>query len=111
MTIDDEVRVFEPVVHEDERGSFYESYNQTVFSEWLGREVVFVQNNHSISAQGVLRGLHYQHPPGAQANLVRVTRGAVYDVVVEVMRLNLPLSHDGSASYSRPDLSSHVQKT
>jgi dTDP-4-dehydrorhamnose 3,5-epimerase len=86
MSIDDEVRIYEPVVHSDERGSFYESYNQTVFSEWLGREVVFVQDNHSTSAKGVLRGLHYQLPPSAQAKLVRVTRGAVFDVAVDIRR-------------------------
>jgi dTDP-4-dehydrorhamnose 3,5-epimerase len=86
MAIDDEVRVFEPVVHSDERGSFYESYNQAAFDEWLGREVRFVQDNQSTSARGVVRGLHYQLPPGAQAKLVRVTRGAVFDVAVDIRR-------------------------
>ena len=85
-TIDDEVRIYEPVVHSDERGSFYESYNETAFNDWVGREVRFVQDNHSTSARGVLRGLHYQLPPAAQAKLVRVTRGAVFDVVVDIRR-------------------------
>jgi dTDP-4-dehydrorhamnose 3,5-epimerase len=86
MNIDDEVRVYEPVVHSDERGHFYESYNQEVFDAWLGRTVRFVQDNHSRSIKGVLRGLHYQLPPAGQAKLVRVTRGAVFDVVVDIRR-------------------------
>ena len=85
-TIDDEVRIFEPAVHTDDRGSFYESYNESAFDDWVGREVRFVQDNHSTSARGVLRGLHYQLPPAAQAKLVRVTRGAVFDVVVDIRR-------------------------
>ncbi len=85
-TIDDEVRIFEPAVHTDERGSFYESYNETAFDDWVGRKVRFVQDNHSTSARSVLRGLHYQLPPAAQAKLVRVTRGAVFDVVVDIRR-------------------------
>lgn len=86
MSIDDEVRVFEPVVHSDDRGSFYESYNEQTFNDWVGREVRFVQDNHSTSARGVLRGLHYQFPPAPQAKLVRVTRGAVFDVAVDIRR-------------------------
>jgi dTDP-4-dehydrorhamnose 3,5-epimerase len=86
MNIDDEVRVYEPVVHSDERGHFYESYNQEVFDAWLGRTVRFVQDNHSRSIKGVLRGLHYQLPPAGQAKLVRVTLGAVFDVVVDIRR-------------------------
>jgi dTDP-4-dehydrorhamnose 3,5-epimerase len=86
MTIDDEVRVFEPVIHSDERGHFYESYNEETFDGWLGREVRFVQDNHSMSVKGVLRGLHYQLPPVAQEKLVRVTRGAVFDVAVDIRR-------------------------
>jgi dTDP-4-dehydrorhamnose 3,5-epimerase len=86
MSIDDEVRVLEPVVHSDERGSFYESYHQQMFDSWVGREVHFVQDNHSTSGRGVLRGLHYQLPPAAQAKLVRVTRGSVFDVAVDIRR-------------------------
>ena len=86
MSIDQEVRVYEPVVHADERGHFYESYNEQVFDAWLGRKVRFVQDNHSTSAKGVLRGLHYQLPPAAQAKLVRVTHGAVFDVAVDIRR-------------------------
>jgi dTDP-4-dehydrorhamnose 3,5-epimerase len=86
MSIDDDVRIYEPVVHSDERGHFYESYNAEVFDEWVGREVRFVQDNHSMSRKGVLRGLHYQLPPAAQAKLVRVTRGAVFDAAVDIRR-------------------------
>lgn len=86
MNIDEEVRVYEPVVHSDERGSFYESYNERAFDAWVGREVRFVQDNHSTSARGVLRGLHYQLPPAAQGKLVRVTRGEVFDVAVDIRR-------------------------
>jgi dTDP-4-dehydrorhamnose 3,5-epimerase len=82
----DEVRLYEPVVHEDERGAFYESYNERAFNEWLGRPVRFVQDNHSTSRRGVLRGLHYQLPPSAQAKLVRVIRGSVFDVAVDIRR-------------------------
>jgi dTDP-4-dehydrorhamnose 3,5-epimerase len=84
MSIGDEVRLFEPVVHEDDRGTFYESYNEDTFTRWLGRTVRFVQDSHSISARGALRGLHYQLPPMAQAKLVRVTRGRVFDVTVDI---------------------------
>lgn len=86
MSIDEEVRIYEPVVHGDERGHFYESYNQEAFDAWLGGTVRFVQDNHSMSRMGVLRGLHYQLPPAAQAKLVRVTRGAVFDVAVDIRR-------------------------
>jgi dTDP-4-dehydrorhamnose 3,5-epimerase len=86
MGIDEEIRLFEPVVHADDRGSFCETYNQRTFDEWLGEPVTFVQDNHSKSMGGVVRGLHYQLPPAAQAKLVRVTRGAVFDVVVDIRR-------------------------
>ncbi len=78
--------MYEPLVHSDERGSFYESYNQQVFDAWAGREIRFVQDNQSTSVKGVLRGLHYQVPPMAQAKLVRVTSGTAFDVVVDIRR-------------------------
>ena len=81
-----DVRVLEPAVFGDERGFFTESFNQRAFNEAVGREVVFVQDNHSRSAQGVLRGLHYQLPPHAQGKLVRVARGSVFDVAVDMRR-------------------------
>lgn len=70
----------------DERGFFFESFHQQRFDEAVGGHVEFVQDNHSRSARGVLRGLHYQLPPAAQGKLVRVTRGAVFDVAVDVRR-------------------------
>ncbi len=75
-----------PKVFQDERGFFLESYSEKVFAE-KGIDVHFVQDNHSLSVKkGVLRGLHFQKPPFAQAKLVRVTRGAVYDVIVDLRR-------------------------
>jgi dTDP-4-dehydrorhamnose 3,5-epimerase len=73
-----------PKVFGDARGFFMESFNQHRFNEAVDGSWQFVQDNHSRSAQGVLRGLHYQLPPHAQGKLVRVTLGAVYDVVVDI---------------------------
>jgi dTDP-4-dehydrorhamnose 3,5-epimerase len=81
-----DVMVIEPKVFGDARGFFYESFNQTAFNEATGLDVNFVQDNHSRSAKGVLRGLHYQLPPHAQGKLVRVVRGAVFDVAVDIRR-------------------------
>ena len=78
--------ILEPKVFGDERGFFLESYNQKAFDAALGHDVRFVQDNHSRSAKGVLRGLHYQLPPHAQGKLVRVTQGAVFDVAVDMRR-------------------------
>lgn len=81
-----DVKIIEPRFFEDERGFFYESFNQREFDEAVGRKVEFVQDNHSRSIKGVLRGLHYQLPPKAQGKLVRVVRGEVFDVAVDVRR-------------------------
>jgi dTDP-4-dehydrorhamnose 3,5-epimerase len=81
-----DVLIIEPKVFGDERGFFYESFNQKVFNEATGLDVNFVQDNHSRSARGVLRGLHYQVPPHAQGKLVRVVRGAVFDVAVDIRK-------------------------
>ena len=81
-----EVLLLEPVVHGDPRGFFFESYNERRFIEAIGQEVRFVQDNHSRSSKNVLRGLHYQLPPFAQAKLIRVVSGAVFDVAVDVRR-------------------------
>jgi dTDP-4-dehydrorhamnose 3,5-epimerase len=80
-----EVLIFEPKVFGDHRGFFFESFNQRDFEKLTGLNVQFVQDNHSRSAQGVLRGLHYQiqHPQG---KLVRVTVGEVFDVSVDLRR-------------------------
>ena len=77
--------VLEPNVYPDGRGFFLESWNRKTFQQAVGREVEFVQDNHSRSTQGVLRGLHYQVGK-VQAKLVRVVRGAIQDVVVDLRR-------------------------
>ncbi len=80
-----EVLLIEPLVFGDERGFFFESYNRRVFKEATGIEMEFVQDNHSLSAKNVLRGLHYQIQQ-PQGKLVRVVSGAVFDVVVDLRR-------------------------
>lgn len=80
-----DVLILEPKVFDDSRGFFLESFNQRVFFNALGRTVNFVQDNHSRSAYGVVRGLHYQIQQ-PQAKLVRVVRGSVYDVVVDLRK-------------------------
>lgn len=88
-----EVRVIRPPEFLDARGSFAESYNRRVFAE-LGIGIEFVQDNQSVSAQkGTIRGLHFQIPPAAQAKLVRVLKGSVLDVAVDLRR--------GSPTYGR----------
>ena len=81
-----EVLILEPKVFGDERGFFLESYNRRAFNAAVGYEVEFVQDNHSRSARGVLRGLHYQLSPHEQGKLVRVVRGRVFDVAVDLRR-------------------------
>lgn len=81
-----DVMVIEPKVFGDARGFFYESFNQAAFNAATGTAFEFVQDNHSRSSKGVLRGLHYQLPPHAQGKLVRVVRGAVWDVAVDIRR-------------------------
>jgi dTDP-4-dehydrorhamnose 3,5-epimerase len=80
-----DVLIIEPKVFGDERGFFYESFNARAFAEATGRVVQFVQDNHSRSAKGVLRGLHYQIEQ-SQGKLVRVTEGEVLDVAVDIRR-------------------------
>lgn len=80
------VLVFTPRLFSDDRGSFFESFNQQQFEEAVGQSVNFVQDNESISHQNVLRGLHFQSPPMAQGKLVRVVRGAVIDVAVDLRK-------------------------
>lgn len=82
----DGVLILEPHVHRDERGFFVESWNRRAFDAAIGRQVEFVQDNHSRSTRGVLRGLHYQRSPHAQAKLVRAVRGAIFDVAVDLRR-------------------------
>ena len=79
-----DVLLIEPQVFGDERGFFFESFNQNKFEEAIGKKINFVQDNHSKSLRGVLRGLHYQLPPKAQGKLVRVIQGEVFDVAVDL---------------------------
>ena len=79
------VLVFEPVVHGDQRGFFFESYREDLFRQAAGTDRPFVQDNHSHSARGVLRGLHYQIQQ-AQGKLVRAVSGEVFDAVVDLRR-------------------------
>ncbi len=79
-----DVVLIEPKVFGDARGFFFESFNQRAFNAATGTDHAFVQDNHSRSARGVLRGLHFQVAPRAQGKLVRVTRGAVFDVVADI---------------------------
>lgn len=81
-----EVLILEPKVHGDQRGFFLESFNERAFNAAVGSSPRFVQDNHSRSAKGVLRGLHLQREPHAQGKLVRVTSGSVFDVAVDVRR-------------------------
>ena len=80
-----DVKLIEPTVHGDARGFFFESFNQRQFDAAIGHAVHFVQDNHSRSARGVLRGLHYQLQQ-PQGKLVRVLQGAIFDVAVDLRR-------------------------
>lgn len=88
-----DVLIFEPKVFGDSRGFFFESFNKKIFDEAVNRTVEFVQDNHSLSAKGVLRGLHYQIEPYAQGKLVRCIEGEVFDVAVDI--------RDGSPTYGK----------
>ncbi len=87
-----DVLIIEPKVFGDSRGFFYESFNQKAFNDSTGLDVNFVQDNHSRSTRGVLRGLHYQVQQ-PQGKLVRVVRGAVFDVAVDIRK--------GSATFGK----------
>ena len=76
--------LIEPKLHRDERGYFFESFNLKDFEEKMGQKINFVQDNESYSQKGTLRGMHYQTGPYEQAKLVRVIKGAVYDVAVDI---------------------------
>ena len=80
------VYVIKPKVFEDSRGFFYESWNQILFDNAVGKKVKFLQDNHSLSNIGVLRGLHYQIDPKPQGKLVRCVSGAVFDVAVDIRK-------------------------
>ena len=87
------VKIIEPRIFGDARGYFFESFNARDFAEQTGIEVQFVQDNESKSRYGVVRGLHFQKPPFAQAKLVRVVSGTVLDVAVDIRK--------GSPTYGR----------
>ncbi len=87
------LKLLEPQIFADERGAFYESYNSALFNDLTGQGRGFVQDNHSISRAGVLRGLHYQQAPGEQGKLVRAVRGSIFDVAVDI--------RPGSPSFGR----------
>lgn len=83
----------EPRVFGDDRGFFYESFNEQAFNEATGLDLHFVQDNHSKSARNVLRGLHYQLAPKAQGKLVRVVAGTVFDVAVDIRKNSPTFGH------------------
>jgi dTDP-4-dehydrorhamnose 3,5-epimerase len=85
----EDVVIIEPVIHGDNRGYFIETYRHDKLEEFLGYKIDFVQDNESKSSRGVLRGLHYQLHPSAQTKLVRVIKGRVLDVAVDI-RKNSP---------------------
>ena len=87
------VFIIEPKVFGDNRGYFFESFNAREFAEKTGKEVIFVQDNESMSHYGVLRGLHFQLPPYSQSKLVRVVKGKVLDVAVDIRK--------GSSTYGK----------
>lgn len=89
----EEVLIIKPRIFEDSRGYFFESFNKKNFEELIGTTVDFVQDNESKSSKGVMRGLHFQKPPFAQAKLVRCVRGRVLDVAVDIRK--------GSPTYGR----------
>ena len=78
--------IIKPTIFNDDRGCFYESWNYSEFNKIISRNVSFVQDNHSESKLGILRGLHYQLRPKAQAKLVRCTRGEVFDVLADIRK-------------------------
>lgn len=92
------LQIFEPRILSDERGYFYEAYNEKTFLEQAGIRSHFVQDNQAASTQGVLRGLHFQHGEYAQAKLVRCLQGSVYDVAVD-LRPQSPTLHQWFGIY------------
>ncbi len=84
-----DVILIEPTIHGDNRGYFIETFRQDLFEEAIGYKINFIQDNESKSTKGVLRGLHYQLPPYTQSKLVRVIKGSVLDVAVDI-RKNSP---------------------
>ena len=80
------VYLIKPKIFKDDRGVFFESFNKEIFDNKVDSKINFVQDNQSLSSKGVLRGLHFQNPPHAQAKLVSVVKGSVIDVVVDLRK-------------------------
>lgn len=99
------VFTIEPLVFKDDRGEFFESFNHNLFCEFLGKEIFFVQDNHSISKKNVLRGIHYQINPMAQGKLVRVIDGEIDDYAVDLRK-----NSDTFGDYVKVKLSSKNKK-
>ncbi|MFI0429722.1 dTDP-4-dehydrorhamnose 3,5-epimerase [Mariniflexile sp. HMF6888] len=78
--------ILEPKIFEDSRGYFFESFNQNTFNKLIGQNINFIQDNESFSVKGTLRGLHYQNGEYAQAKLVRVIKGSVFDIAVDIRK-------------------------
>lgn len=85
--------ILEPKVYGDERGYFLESFNEKLFSDLVGENISFVQDNESLSSKDVIRGLHFQNPPFAQGKLVRVVKGSVLDVAVDLRKTSPTYGH------------------
>ena len=90
------VLIIEPIIFGDDRGYFFESFNAREFAEKTGYDITFVQDNESKSHYGVLRGMHFQRPPFSQSKLVRVVKGRVLDVVIDIRQ--------GSPTYGRYEM-------
>ena len=111
----DSVLIIEPKIFGDERGYFFESFNARLFKEKTGVDVDFVQDNESMSRYGVLRGLHFQAPPYTQSKLVRVVKGCVLDVAVDIRRgsptfgkyVSCELSEDNKCQFFVPKGMAH----
>ena len=78
--------ILEPIVHRDDRGYFFESYNKNTFETVTGQQINFVQDNQALSVKNVLRGLHYQNNPVPQTKLLRVLEGSIWDIAVDIRK-------------------------
>jgi dTDP-4-dehydrorhamnose 3,5-epimerase len=85
----DGLLILEPMIHRDDRGYFFESFNADTFRNATGLDILFIQDNQALSVKNVLRGLHYQNLPVPQTKLLRVTEGSIWDVAVDI-RKNSP---------------------
>ena len=81
-----DVKLIEPDIFQDQRGFFFESFNQKKFNQAIGEEITFVQDKHSKSKKGVLRGLHYQKSPFSQGKLIRVICGEIFDIALDIRK-------------------------